>query len=433
MVDLIMNRVNLCISLPLLSLVIFIGGCASSAANNSSLKGPASSGEIASSGLPNSLTNASQSPYKAALSQEFLAKSLQLDPNALSPAKVQHDQGLLALFGAATTAGDPILVSWGKDGRILGRWLKAPSTSYLLGDVGKGVSVIAFSSAAGLVAGADSNGIFVRSIVGSGEEFRLQRLMTRVAVFEFSPEGDSLLIGGADGMVYLWRFKDEAMRLERDRPEWYLQRYPGLGTAVSSLKFHPNGKFFFGADLRGTVSAWQRYGLDDLRGRYDDNFSGDKFLTSKTVRTPVRLGAGVAVDKIAIDPSNQFVAFGLQDGVIEIWKLRGIVYQHQVKAHDGQILDLDFSNAKAGELLLISAGKDGELKSWLGQIKDEKRVVGKNVVGGTPGQEYIVQTMKLSPKKSISMSGVVTGTFIPDEGYFVGSRTGTISLVDLSL
>jgi WD40 repeat protein len=367
------------------------------------------------------------------LSQEFLAKSLQLDPNALSPAKVQHDQGLLALFGAATTAGDPILVSWGKDGRILGRWLKAPSTSYLLGDVGKGVSVIAFSSAAGLVAGADSNGIFVRSIVGSGEEFRLQRLMTRVAVFEFSPEGDSLLIGGADGMVYLWRFKDEAMRLERDRPEWYLQRYPGLGTAVSSLKFHPNGKFFFGADLRGTVSAWQRYGLDDLRGRYDDNFSGDKFLTSKTVRTPVRLGAGVAVDKIAIDPSNQFVAFGLQDGVIEIWKLRGIVYQHQVKAHDGQILDLDFSNAKAGELLLISAGKDGELKSWLGQIKDEKRVVGKNVVGGTPGQEYIVQTMKLSPKKSISMSGVVTGTFIPDEGYFVGSRTGTISLVDLSL
>ena len=428
-----MNRVYLCISLPLLSLVLFIGGCASSAANNSSLKGPMSSGELASSGPIDSLTNASQSPYKAALSQAFLAKSLELDPSALMPAKIQHDQGLLAVYGAATTAGDPILVSWGRDGRILGRWLKEPGTSYLLGDVGKGVSMIAFSATSGLVAGSDSQGIFIRSIVGSRENYRLQRLMTRVTVFEFSPEGDSLLIGGADGMVYLWRFKDEAMEIEQDRPEWYLQRYPGLGTAVSALRFHPNGKFFFGSDLRGTVSAWQRYGLDELRGRYDDNFSGDRFLTSKTVRTPVRVGGGIAVDRIAIDPSTQFVAFGLQDGVIEIWKLRGIVYQHQVKAHDGQILDLDFSVTKADDLTLISTGKDGEVKSWSGTIKDEKRIVGKNVVGGTPGQEYMVQTLKLSPKKSISMSGVVTGTFIPNEGYFIGSRTGTISLVDLSL
>ena len=425
-------------SLSFLTGFTLLTGCAvNQSPSLSGQEGLNTSDSISSVGPSDSLTTGSESPQSSVPVKSFPTAKILLDSSGLVSPKVQHDQGLLGIYGATNTQDQPILISWGKDGRILGRFIgnnsgktesKSSSTStYLLSQVNPIMRVTAFSAASGLVAGVESEGVVIKSLSGPETELRLSRLGTRITTLEFSPTGDSILIGGADSMVYLWMFKDEQLKLEKSRPEWYLQRYPGLGSAVTALKFHPNGNFFMAADMRGTVSAWQRYGLDEMRGRYDKNISGKKFLTSITARSAVRPGGGDSIDKMQLDPTAQFMALALQDGRIEIWRLKGTALQSEVKAHDGEIYSLEF----LAEDKLISVGKDGYVRSWKLSDMEEIHVLGKDSILGPEGQQVKIIKRKVDPIKEVYLSNLVTGAVVPGKGYFAGDRSGRIVSVSL--
>jgi WD40 repeat protein len=426
-----------CGSLFILSLAFLSGCMANQSPSLRNQEGLNSSDSISSVGPVNTLTTGSESPQSSATFKSFAKAKISLDSSGLVTPKMQHDQGLLEIYGATSTEDRPILISWGKDGRILGRFIggdsgkdrgDSPSVkTYLLGRVKPSITATAFSAASGMVAGVEEEGVVIKSLSGSQPDLRLSRLGTRIMTLEFSPAGDSILIGGADSMVYLWMFKDEQLNLEKMRPEWYLQRYPGLGSGVTALKFHPSGKFFMAADMRGTVSAWQRYGLDEMRGRYDTNISGKKFLTSITARSAVRPGGGDSIDMIQLDPTAQYMALALQDGKIEIWRLKGTVFQSVIKAHDGEIYSLDF----LADDKLISLGKDGYVRSWKLTDLAEVHVLGKDSILGPEGQEVKVVKKSIARIKEVYLSNLVTGAVVPGEGYFAGDRTGRIVSVSL--
>ncbi len=425
-----------------LSSICFLGllgltGCAtrsSPASKGLTVSSAVASSENSSSGPADSRTSGIESPQSSSLAVPkeapvYAKAKISLDLNKFSAPAIEHDRGLLTIYGTATQSDMPLLMSWGRDGRIIGRSLARSPKSFLLTQVNPNTVVVAFSPASGLVAGVEADGIFVRSLIDSSYILKLSRLGTRITSLEFSPNGESLLIGGADSMVYLWMFKDEELKLEKNRPEWYLQRYPGLGSAVSSLLFHPNGKFFIASDIRGTVSAWQRYGLDELRGRYSTNISGKRFLTSTTPRTPIRAGRGESVDRVALDQSAQFMAMALQDGTIEIWRLKGARLESEIKAHEREIYSFDF----IGNDHLVSIGKDGYIKSWTLSNSTETKVLEKDTQLGQAGDEFKVLKRSISPLKDIYLPNLVSGAFVPGEGYFVGDKSGRIVSVDVGI
>lgn len=422
-----MNRYKLAVFIALLSLVLIFGGCAPQGAS-SSTKGPNFSEGFQSAEPNNHVTIGSQSPVKE--SPAFSLKKLELPSHSLTAVKPQQDQGLRVIYGAETTTNVPVIISWSKDGRVIANWPKNPGNHHLLMTAAISSDVTAFSAAGAFVAGVDPEGIFVRSINGRVSPIKLSRLMTRITALEFSPEGDSLLIGGVDGMVYLWNFRDEMMQNQSSRPEWYLHRYPGLGSAVSALKFHPNGRLFFASDLRGAVSAWQKYELDGPDG-YPKNITGQRFLTAQTSRSVIRPGDGKGVDRIVLDSKAQYLALGVQNGTIEIWKLRGIQKQGVVQAHDGQIISLEFNPSSKNNLELVSVGKDGWIRSWESITQTVTAAKGKKNKNSEDGVARVVA--KLVPQKvnEISLSNVITASFVPGQGYFVGSKSGDISKVQI--
>lgn len=398
------------------------------------------------------LTTGNQSLYKPPSPLPRLEPQVTLDTSKLELAKGELDQGLRGLFGLETVDSEPFLVSVGKDGRILARWLEQDNRSYFLGALKPVVDVSAFSSVRGLVASVEAQGIVVRDLSGNVAPIKLSRLDTRITSLEFSPEGESLLIGGADGMVYLWKFHDQFLGKENNHPERLLHRYPGLGGAVASVAFHQAGKFFFASDLRGEVVAWQLYGTDKYGGKYDQNISGQRFLTTKTIRTPIRAGGGISVDRMALDASGQFLVLGLQDGTLELWKLKGVVIQNSVKAHDGQIVSLSVEPREDGEIRIVTLGKDGKLKTWgvhsyeaLVEEKVKKRAWMAAMAAADPSQLPTDGATGTGPmtitrkaikhdfvlQKEISMPDVVAATFLPGRGLFVGERSGRIMTVEL--
>jgi len=423
----IMNRNNLSVIFALLSLVLFCGGCAPQGASSVS-KGLNSSEGFQTAEPNNSVMNGAQSPVKAR--PVFGPNQIELPAASLTAVKPQPNQALRVIYGAETTTKAPVIISWGKDGRVMANWPETPGNHHLLLTAASSSNVSAFSSAGAFIAGIESDGIFVRSINGGVSPIKLSRLTTRVTALEFSPDGDSLLIGGVDGMVYLWNFRDEMMQTQSTRPEWYLHRYPGLGASVSALKFHPNGRLFFASDLRGAVSAWEKYQIDGPEG-YPKNITGRRFLTAQTPRSVVRRGDGRGVDRIALDSSAQFFALGIENGAIEIWKLRGLEKQGVVQAHDGQIISLEFDPTAQNIGELVSVGKDGWIRSWelvakAKNISDEKKSIKKQ-----QGDNTVSYKMIPTRVKEISLSNVITASFVPGRGYFVGSKDGDISKVQI--
>ncbi len=432
----------------LCSLVIFYLGCAPKSIN---VGASATAGDSQPS-KADTLTTETQSPYKPPTPLPRPEPQVSLDTRKLELAKGELDQGLRGLFGLETQDSQPFLVSIGKDGRILARWLEHNNRPYLVGEVAPVIDVNAFSPVRGLVASVEAAGIVVSDISGGLAPMRLSRLDTRITALEFSPDGESLLIGGADGMIYLWRFHDQLLGMEKNHPERLLHRYPGLGAAVATVAFHQSGKFFFASDLRGEVVAWQKYGTDKYGGKYDQNISGQRFFTTKTIRTPIRPGGGVSVDQIALDPSGQFLILALQDGNLELWKLKGILLQNSVKAHDGQIVSLTVEPREDSEIRLVTVGKDGKLKTWgihsyeaIVEEKVKKRAWMAAMASANPtalptdvSSEGGPMTIKRKSiqhdfvlQKEISMPDLVAATFLPGRGLFVGDKSGRIMTVEL--
>lgn len=274
-----------------------------------------------------------------------------------------HKAGVIGIFqplvnGNGSTA--PAAVSVDSSGQVLA-WDIERAKAYELLSLDKPVEQAAFYADALLLAVSYANIVEVYSLVERALLAGLNRLQTRITALDFQPRGQSVLLGGADGRVYRWKFAgppNESLR-EQDK---ILERYIGHAAVISSVAFHPHGRFFFSADWRGAISAWLTYDSDIFGGAYDENpFAGRAFAEQRT-RTMLERGAGQAAPaQLKVSKDGQFLLAASQHGDIEWWSVRGLRKLAQVEAHKGLIYDFQVS---PDNRCLATAGRDGKVRIW---------------------------------------------------------------------
>ena len=256
------------------------------------------------------------------------------------------------------------------------------------------VRTIALSSSNQMVASGDDTGrIIIWNIKDPTDPKILQSITqtTSVGKVVFSPDGQTLVAGGADGRVFLW-----------DVSTGQLKGKPLIGHTgdVRSLAFSPNGHWLASGSVNNAwatmderVILWdldenvpQGYKLTGLTDDISDVvFSSDGRLvaasstnggimlwnveTQNKIAEPIyhassEQSASVALPeiKIALSPDLQTLASGGEDGEIILWDLTtGKPQRDPLPAHAGAINDLEFS--RDGHTL-VSANDDGAVVLW---------------------------------------------------------------------
>lgn len=190
------------------------------------------------------------------------------------------------------------------------------------------VEGIAFSSDGSLLASADNGGtVVVHSVPAMAIVARLRgKNFTEVA---WSADGGSLVAGGFDSLIYVWRWPP-------DEPPRTLP-YPG---PVETVTLAPNGVLFAAGAGDRTIRRWQLSTgeeLPPLHGHTDDVYA------------------------VRVSPNGRWIVSGGRDRTIRIWDAhrgRGV---RVLRDHDDSVYDLAFTRDGA---LLVSGCRDGTIGIW---------------------------------------------------------------------
>lgn len=224
-------------------------------------------------------------------------------------------------------------------------------------------SLVAFGDQYAVVAWSNASDIFVQLLGNTTQRWSLTRLKGRPTSLAFHERDTALLIGGADGRVYRWRFLMEGENLSPSQREKTLERYVGHHTIISKVVGIPHARVFLSSDWDGRVLAWLPYTADSHGGYYDRNLFGGRFFgdigTSMAAPRPQDRG----ITAISISPDEKRFALGTEEGFVEIWEIRGFVMSARFKAHNGRVLGVSLSNDGSR---VASLGRDKSM--WIADI-----------------------------------------------------------------
>ena len=195
------------------------------------------------------------------------------------------------------------------------------------GHVGQ-VEGVAFSRDGSLLASADNSGIVVvRSFPIMAIVVRLRgRNFTEVA---WSADGATLVVGGFDSLVYVWRWP-------LDQPPRTLY-YPG---PVETVALAPAGVLLAAGGGDWAIRRWRLstgQELPPLRGHTDDVYA------------------------VRVSPDGRLIVSGGRDRTIRIWDAHSGRPVRILRGHDDSVYDLAF--ARDGTLL-VSGCRDGTIGVW---------------------------------------------------------------------
>jgi WD40 repeat protein len=217
-----------------------------------------------------------------------------------------------------------------------------------------------------LVAWSSGSSIFIKRLDTSESTWELQRVRSRPTSLAFHQNDTSLLIGGADGRVYRWRYLMEDQDLSPSEREKTLERYIGHHTIISHVLSIPEARPFLSTDWDGRILAWLPYSADSHGGRYDKNlFAGRFFGTVGTsMAAPRKQDRGITA--VTLSQNGRKMALGTDDGYVEIWDIRGFEMSARHKAHTGRVLSVSLNHDGT---TVASLGKDE--KVWVANIEDD--------------------------------------------------------------
>ena len=210
-------------------------------------------------------------------------------------------------------------------------------------------------------------GTLQRAVYSAQERNRLEKHQG-IARSRTSPDGQTIVSAGEDGVVSLWSWRGDR------KAQWDTRQ-----RQIEAISFSPNGQSFAIAGRDGTVRLWNLQGqqLASFQGHTGAvrglSFSpdGQRLATGgedKTIRLWNLQGESLAifsghqagVSKVAFSPDGQRLASASADGTFRLWNLQARLLQ-QVEAQQGYLSTISFS--PDGQRL-ATAGQDGRIRLW---------------------------------------------------------------------
>lgn len=266
-----------------------------------------------------------------------------------------HQGEVLALAQVAQSPA--LVVSVGTDGDTIG-WSLDSGSGYLLKSIGQEIQLATVGSRLPLMAYTSNGKVIVSCLSQCQGEWVLDRLKPRVLDIAFHAGDSALLIAGADGRIYRWRYELDRQASSLKEKDRALERYIAHQTLISRVLPHPAGRAFFSTDWDGTLLGWLPYSADDHGGEYDRNLFGGRFFGGvgtflNAARAPDR-----GISSAAASENGERLALGAEDGNVEVWEVRGFSIAARSEDHSGRVMTVALSQDGSK---VASIGRDSKL------------------------------------------------------------------------
>ncbi|MBN4005144.1 hypothetical protein [Nostoc sp. LPT] len=158
-----------------------------------------------------------------------------------------------------------------------------------------------------------------------------------VTCVNFSPDGEKVVSGSADGTVKLW---------SRNGKE--IKTFKAHDKKITSISFSPDSQKLVSGSEDKTIKLWS------LEGKEIQKFAGHT----------------EEVTSVSFSPDGQKLVSGSKDWMIKMWSLDGIKIK-KFDRHQGSITSVNFS---ADGKQIVSASEDKTIKIWSLNGKDIKTI-----------------------------------------------------------
>lgn len=217
-----------------------------------------------------------------------------------------------------------------------------------------------------LVSGSYDEAVFLWD-VRSGRVMRsLPAHSDPVGGVDFLRDGTMVCSCAGDGLIRIWDSgTGQCLRTLVDENR----------KSVTSVRFSPNGKFVLAWTLDNCVRLWNyvegrcvktyqghvnsQYSLSGVVGSYSYPYGGP---TQNSEEMRDEEGMGEHQERRL----EAFIASGSEDGDILVWDItsKDILWRGKA-AHKDVVLSIDFGRTAEGRGLLVSGGKDRDLRIWM--------------------------------------------------------------------
>ncbi|RVX74360.1 hypothetical protein B0A52_01485 [Exophiala mesophila] len=269
-----------------------------------------------------------------------------------------HLAGINSL--AWSPIGPPYTLASGSDDKSILLWSPLSSDfpispSPLLGHSNY-VYSLAFSPRGNmLVSGSYDEAVFLWD-VRSGRVMRtLPAHSDPVSGVDFLRDGTMVCSCAADGLIRIWDSgTGQCLRtlVDEDRK------------AVTSVRFSPNGKFVLAWTLDSSIRLW-RY-IEGTCVKTYQGHTNQNFSLGGVVGNYIKAGTNGQRRSI-----EAFVASGSEDGDVVVWDVVSKEMLWRGKGHTDVVLAMDFGRAHNGRGLLVSVGKDRDIRLWMADGQGE--------------------------------------------------------------